>query len=159
MSQRRIYNNVQAAKALNCSEMMIRKYRKRCDWPFGRRRWPTEGVSVEQLRTWKLKAIGPSSKTENAKLEVERRARLKLLRERAKLLQLERMIREGQLIPLAEVEADAVRRIYAAKSALADVGPRLACELVGLQPPEIERKITEAISEALRPLSEPADRQ
>lgn len=140
------------AEAMNRSEGVVSRWVRRDDWPFNRRP-PWSAETVVQIRAWAETTLAPNPAAAAIdSLEVprptdradERSAKLRILRERGSLLELERRKAEGLLVDREEVERRGVRQVLAVREAMRLAGVRLSEALVYAKDrAEIERIVTD----------------
>ena len=119
----------QLAAAMDVSRNTVTKWVKREDWPVSRRA-PWSWTDVHKIREWRRGLSGAAereaeaeSETDNGVLEAlqaspERLAKLRLMLTRREILELDRGIKAGEFVKLADVEAVRVARIHAVKTML-----------------------------------------
>lgn len=116
------------------SRKTVTQWVKRADWPV-RRRAPWSWADVHKIREWRKGLSGAAEREAdqadtadtagggNGVLEAlqaspERLAKLRLLLTRREILELDRAIKAGEYVKLADVEAGRVARIQAVKTML-----------------------------------------
>ncbi len=131
---------VALAAAFEVSRKTVAQWCKRADWPVPRRA-PWSWAHVHTIREWR-KGLAKSPEREAAadaaagqgSLESlaqnpERLAKLRLMLTRRELLELNRAIKAGEYVKLADVEAGRVARIQAVKEMLLQQHQRVAHQI------------------------------
>ncbi len=124
----------QLAATMDVSRKTVTEWVKRADWPV-RRRAPWSWADVHKIREWRKGLSGAAERdadqpdnADNAdggngilkalQDSPERLAKLRLQLVRREILELDRAIKAGEYVKLAEVEAGRVARIQAVKTML-----------------------------------------
>lgn len=122
----------QLAAVMNVSRKTINEWIKRDDWP-ARRRAPWSWADVHKIREWRKGLDGAAEREAdqadsadtggNGVLQAlqaspERLAKLRLHLVKREILELDRAIKAGEYVKLADVEAGRVARIHAVKTML-----------------------------------------
>jgi len=125
-------SQAQLSAVIGVSRKTITEWLKRSDWPV-RRRAPWSWADVHKIRGWRKGLSGAAEREAdqadtadgggNGMLEAlrtspERLAKLRLHLVKREILELDRAIKAGEYVKLADVEAGRVARIHAVKTML-----------------------------------------
>lgn len=152
MTKRKTVTSVNAlALLIGKSAMTVARWMARDDWPAGR----SAPYDVDKAIAY-AKRQPPDNRSAPRDPRIRdqiERADLALKEERRRKLEAERAKLAGEYVLRADVEAEVIAMIHAARAALERIPRELSSRLVGLSEREIETRLRDAIDAALMRLS------
>lgn len=147
-------NVTRVAQALNLTEMRVQQLVKEGMPREGRGQYDAVKCMAWYIRYLQAALKKKSLPTTDGAYAGEREQRVRLLKADADLREIELAEKQGQLVPLADVEAEMTNLVLITKARILAVAPRVAPELLGLTSRVMAHAIVEkALNEALLQLS------